>query len=96
MQVYITMKQYLFGFQGNKFLGLNHVLLELKKYIFYNFEENVRVIHLFERFQRRIMHLIIKEKIIALKTESFESFRVKWGNFTEFYDFYGPDCQVIF
>ena len=59
------MKQYMFGFQGNKLLGLNHVLLELKKYILYNFEENVGVVHLFERFKRRIMHLIIKEKMLA-------------------------------
>ena len=87
------MKQYLFGFQGNKFLGLNHVLLELKKYIFYNFEENVGVLQLFERFKRRIMHLIIKEKMVALKDGNYETFRVKWENFTEIYDFYGPDIQ---
>ena len=91
----INMKQYMFGFQGNKLLGLNHVLLELKKYIFYNFEENVGVVHLFERFKRRIMHLIIKEKNLALSAGNYETFRVKWENFTEIYDFYGPDCQVI-
>ena len=57
------MRNYLFGFQGNKLSGLNHVLLESKKFIFYNWEENVSVEQLFERFKRRIMHLIIKEKI---------------------------------
>ena len=93
VEVDINMKQYLFGFQGNKFLGLNHVLLELKKYIFYNFEENVGVLQLFERFKRRIMHLIIKEKMVALKDGNYETFRVKWENFTEIYDFYGPDIQ---
>ena len=71
------MKQYLFGFQGNKFLGLNHVLLELKKYIFYNFGENVGVVDLFDRFKRRIMHLIIKEKMLAFREDSYETFRVK-------------------
>ena len=91
----INMKQYMFGFQGNKFLGLNHVLLELKKYIFYNFEENVGVAQLFERFNRRIMHLMIKEKMLALSAGNYEIFRVKWENFTEIYDFYGPNCQVI-
>ena len=96
VEVDINMKQYLFGFQGNKFLGLNHVLLELKKFIFYNFEENVRVVQLFERFKRRIMHLIIKEKLLAIKDGKYETFKVKWENFTEIYDFYGPDCQVIF
>ena len=28
----INLRKYLFGFQGNNFLGLNHVLLELKKF----------------------------------------------------------------
>ena len=42
------------------------------------------------------MHLIIKEKLLALKNGNYETFRVKWENFTEIYDFYGPDCQVIF
>ena len=39
----INMKNYLFGFHGQDLVGLNHILLELKKYIFYNWEENVRV-----------------------------------------------------
>jgi hypothetical protein len=69
--------------------------LELKKLIFYNFEENVRVEQLLERFKRRIMHLIIKEKMRALGADNFEAFKIKWENFTEFYDFFGPDCQVI-
>ena len=41
------------------------------------------------------MHLIIKEKMIALGADKFEEFKIKWENFTEFYDFFGPDCQVI-
>ena len=78
----INMKQYMFGFQGTKFLGLNHILLELKKYIFYNFEENVGVAQLFERFNRRIMHLMIKEKMLAPSADNYEKFRVKWENCT--------------
>ena len=89
------MKNYLFGFQGNKFSGLNHVLLELKKFIFYNWEENVRVEQLFERFKRRIMHMLIKEKNIALSVDKFDTFMIKWEKFTEIYDFLGPDCQII-
>ena len=91
----IDMRNYLFGFQGNKFSGLNHILLESKKFMFYNWEENVRVEQLFERFKRKVMHLIIKEKNIALSGDRFETFMNKWENFTEFYDFLGPDCQVI-
>ena len=77
------MKNYLFGFQGDKYLGLNHILLESKKFIFYNWEENVRVEQLLERFKRRIMHLIIKEKTIALGRNNFDTFRIKWEKFTK-------------
>ena len=41
------------------------------------------------------MHLIIKEKMLALSAGNYETFRVKCENFTEIYDFYGVDCQVI-
>ena len=72
------MRKYLFGFQGNNFLGLNHVLLELKEFIFYYIEENERVEQLLERFTRRIMHLIIKEKMIALGADKFKAFKIKF------------------
>ena len=41
------------------------------------------------------MYLIIKEKMLAFCGDSYETFRVKWENFTEIYDFYGPNSQVI-
>ena len=91
----INMKNYLFGFHGHQYVGLNHILLELKKYIFYNWEENVRVNTFFERFERKIMHLIVKEKHIAIGSADFETFCQKWEYFIEFYDFRGPDCQII-
>ena len=89
------MEMYIFGFQGHAFLGLNHILLEFKKHIFYNLEENVRVATFFESFRRKIMHLIVKEKQIAMIGNNFESFSKKWENYTEFFDFFGPDCQII-
>ena len=73
----VDMRNYLFGFQGNKFSGLNHILLESKKFMFYNWDENVRVEQLFERFKRKVMHLIIKEKNIALSGNRFETFMNK-------------------
>ena len=29
--------------------------------------------------------------MLAFRGDSYETFSVKWENFTEFYDFYGPD-----
>ena len=41
------------------------------------------------------MHLIVKEKQIAISSDDFETFCQKWEHFTEFYDFRGPDSQII-
>ena len=91
----IKMMEYIFGFQGRKFLGLNHILLELKKEIFYNWRENVGVATFFNCFKQKIMHLIVKEKQIAIASNKFEAFAQKWLNYVEIYDFLGPDCQII-
>ena len=89
------MIEYIFGFQGHEFLGLNHILLELKKETFYNYRENVGVDNFLESFKQKIKHLIIKEKQIAVSGNNFESFVKKWENYREIYDFFGPDCQII-
>ena len=49
----------------------------------------------FARFERTIMHLIVTEKHIAISSDNFEAFCQKWEQFIEFYDFRGPDCQII-
>ena len=41
------------------------------------------------------MLLIIKEKRIALGADKFETFKTKWQDFLEFYDFFGPDCEFV-
>ena len=91
----INMIRYIFGFQGHEFLGLNHILLELKKETFYNWDENVGVEAFLESFKQKIKHLVIKEKQISLSKNNFESFVEKWKNYCEIYDFFGPDCQII-
>ena len=58
----ITAENYLFGFVGSGRDGLNHILLELKKYTFYNLRENVEVSAFCERFQTTLQHLMIQEK----------------------------------
>ena len=92
----ITMTNYLFGFQGTELRGLNHILLEFKKHIFYSWEEDVLVSSFFEEFRRKIQHLIIKEKQIAINSDNFAAFSTKWENYTAFYDFFGPDCQIMY
>ena len=75
------MIEYIFGFQDNNFVGLNHILLELKKELFYNWEENVNIDAFFVNFRKKIMHLMIKEKQIALSTDKLELFTEKWKLF---------------
>ena len=92
----ITMIEYLFGFQDNKFVGLNHLLLELKKELFYNWVENVSINAFFVNFKTKIMHLMIKEKQIALSKNKLDLFIEKWKLFVTIYDFMGPDCQILY
>ena len=85
---------YIFGFPSN--MALNQILLELKKELFYNYSENnVNIPAFLLDFKTKIMHLMIKEKRIALLDDSFESFADKWKDFYDIYDFMGPDCQIM-
>ena len=86
-----NMVEYIFGKTGIEFLGLNHLLLELKKVIFYSKKENLSSPHFFELFSNRIRNLIKKEKKIHSENNSFGDFLIKWKDFTVFYDFRGPD-----
>ena len=85
---------YIFGFPSNT--ALNKILLELKKELFYNYSENVNSAAFLLNFKTKIMHLMIKEKRIALLYDSFESFADKWKDFSDIYDFMGPDCQIMY
>ena len=89
----ISFVQYLFGFGNNE--GLNHILLELKKELFYNWDANVGVGTFCERFQVKVRKLMIKEKQIILSNNKFEKYLNKWEQFMPIYDFLGPDCQIF-
>ena len=74
--------------------GLNHFLLELKKFIFYNVQKDYRSPPelLLRRLLSRIKLLIIKEKQIAIFAKRLDSFEEKWAPFCDtIYNFYGPD-----
>lgn len=90
----ISMIPYLFGFKENN--GLNHILLELKKELFYNWNVNVEVDTFCERFLSKLRKLMVKEKQIMLEKNIFHKYLEKWNQFRNIYDFLGPDCQIIF
>ena len=92
----ITVESYLFGFVGSRRDGLNHILLELKKYIFYNLRENMVVSAFCEHFQTTLRALMIKEKTNALSSNKMGTFNEKWKNYTSIYDFRGPDMHFIY
>ena len=90
----ITFKTYLFGF--NNALGLNHILLELKKETFYNWNANLSVVAFCEHFIVKIRKIMIKEKEIMITNEHYGDYVEKWKMFTNIYDFNGPDKQIIY
>ena len=90
----ITLKTYIFGIRNAN--GLNHVFLELKKDIFYNWNPDVSVATFCERFLLKLRKVIIKEKHIMTARGKFDTFSDKWMKFSHIYDFLGPDPQIIF
>ena len=92
----ISVNNYLFGFGGSGNIALNHVLLELKKHLFYNWIENSVIETFCEHFASILRSLIIKEKIIALYSNKYEKFNEKWKAFIDIYDYRGPDMPLIY
>ena len=87
----ITMVEYLFGLGGDRNIAIDHILLELKKTIFYSTLEDLTNPSFCEHFQNKIRLLIIKEKLVMSENDKLEFFFSKWENFTTIYDFRGPD-----
>ena len=90
----ILLEPYIFGFKVN--MGLNHILLELKKEIFYNWNGNVGVVTFCERFITKMRNIMVKEKQIMISKDLFEDYFDEWKEFMEIYDFLGPDCQIVY
>ena len=78
----ITMERYLFGFGSSEHCALNHILLELKKHVFYNWSEDIGVEAFCEQFIKTLKSLIIKEKTIAVFYDNYSTFDEKWKLFT--------------
>ena len=91
-QPYICMIEYLFGKTGNTYLALNHVVLELKKFIHFSRADVPDPINFKDQFINKVRSLIIKEKSIFYRRGKYEKFEEKWADFIYIYDFRGPDC----
>ena len=92
----ITLEKYLFGFGSSDFCALNHILLELKKHLFYNWSGDIGVEAFCEQFVKTLKSLIIKEKTIAVYSDMYTTFDEKWKLFTGIYDYRGPDNPLIY
>ena len=73
----ISEVEYLLGFQGKKFDGLNCALLELKKFIFYNFSSQKSLSLQFTLYLNRLRRIIILDKKYYLENNKIELFYEK-------------------
>ena len=93
VQANVGIIEYIFGVKAN--IALNHILLELKKEVFYNFDKNVRVETFCERIVYKIMKIMIKEKNCIKTDKMYENYAKKWDKFISIYDFRGPDLNIV-
>ena len=87
----ISLVEYLFGKIGKDHLALNHIILELKKTIFYSNRTQLSCPGFVELFLCKIRALMIKEKIMFQKRGGYSTFEEKWKDYVFIYDFRGPD-----
>ena len=85
--------QYFFGFKNN--IAINHIVLELKKELFYNWDSNVDVGIFLERFVAKIRKIEIKEKQCIKTDKMFNQYSKKWGEFSVIYDFHVPHPSIF-
>ena len=88
------MEEFLFGMGGEGDQGLNLFLLECKIFLFYNHKETDSTQRNVDRFYHNVRKLILKEKKIVRGKTGYERFANKWSNFTQIYDFRGPDPTI--
>ena len=89
----VGLVEYIFGFRSN--LALNHIFIEFKKEVFYNFDENIGVEAFCERIIHKIRKIIIKEKSCIKSNKMYDQFTKKWDKFIYIYDFRGPDLNIV-
>ena len=70
----ITMREYLFGLNEANNEGINHILIELKMFLFYTFDYNDTVEQATKRFFGIVRRDITKEKSLAHNSTKYDSF----------------------
>ena len=88
---YISEVDYLLGFRGKDYEGLNCALIELKKYIFYHFSEERSPNVNFRIYNSRLRRIVLCDKRHSFSRNKFETFYEKWKYFSPVYQIYGPD-----
>ena len=88
---HISEINYFLGFQGNQYEGLNCALIELKKYIFYNFDKDKSIKINFRLYKSRLRRVILCDKRYHFSCDKIDHFYKKWSKFSSVYQIYGPD-----
>ena len=93
LQENIGSLQFIFGVKNKT--ALNYILLELKKYIFYNWDNEVGLDRFLEIFLAKVRKNMILEKMCIKSNTMFDQYSKKWDNFVLIYDFRGPDPKYL-
>ena len=89
LQENISCVQFICGVKNNA--ALNHILIELKKELFYNWDSEVSLERFLEKFEAKVRKKMILEKNCINSNQMFDQYSKKWENFIYIYDFRGPD-----
>ena len=94
----LTMKNFLFGNIGRSKInkGLEHILLEAKKYIFYELgdQANINAEFHMTAFVNRIKHLVMLERKIAENLNKMEKFEEKWECCETVFNIFDPGVEI--
>ena len=87
----ISEKEYFLVFKDKKYEGLNCALIELKKFIFYNFSPDKNINLLLSLYTYRLRRIILCEKRFYFSINKIDFFYEKWKYFAPVYQIHGPD-----
>merc|ERR1711954_24030 len=88
---HISFTDYIFGIQSTNKAALNSVLIELKRYIFYDWSENTSIRSKCKVLKNRTRRIMLLEKRYYFSLGKYDDFFTKWRDFTSIYDIFGPD-----
>ena len=87
----ISELEYILGFVDKDKEGLNCALLELKRFVFYNFDEPKNHESQFNIFKSRLRRTILLDKKFYCSKNNHDFFYKKWELFCPIYMIHGPD-----